>query len=251
MMESGVSGGGASSEVVASLQQMFPTLDLAVVQVVVEGCQNNMEKALDQLLEISAEIDSEAGAARQTVNRPTATKRWKYPLPDNFLSIEGLPLADTSSDVKKALVEALQNEQFVQELQQYEDLIPFLNGLSHVNSDALDAEATQVSNYLLISNEDKTMCELPCKALEILSDPAQLKLKALAARFKVVTDRQGGEYTPLHMHARTVHSSGVTTSKRGPSKAAPTLRHRKESEGTSRRETDLIGGQTDSAKKTT
>ena len=140
----GNSSGSRGEEVVASLRQMFPKLDEAVVAVVVEGCQNNMEKALDQLLEINAEVDIEKATAKRRTAAVQA-KRWRNPLPDSFLSIEGLDIDRAPDHHSFALAHSLRNEIFAQELKQYDEFRPFLECLSNAASDALEEQEAKVS----------------------------------------------------------------------------------------------------------
>jgi hypothetical protein len=162
---------------------MFPALDGEVVQIVLEHCGGDVERALDQLLSMAAE-QSASMAAAPAPRAPAspraaaapAGKRWRRPLPEDFLRLppefKMSAAAREQSRNDELFARMLANEGFRAELARHDE---FRDAASRLPSSG-GAEGGSASSW---SN-----------ALGGLSEAAQTKLAALATRWQLGQQQQ-------------------------------------------------------------
>jgi len=178
------------------LYEMFPNVEKAVVAVVLGGCGQDVEKAIQQLLEISGELEHENLREQQQLKQTTVAKTrddsgnemasfegflqptqcsgsnengsgkgrvWRKPLDDDFLRLPKRTAALIGDQVRQdaILAQMLQNSDFQAELRNHE-------------------EFRAVTGSAYSSGDDFDWGE----AWNNLSEAAQTKLSALATRFQ-------------------------------------------------------------------
>ncbi len=163
---------------------MFPALDGEVVQIVLEHCGGDVERALDQLLSMAAEQSASVAAAAPAPRAPAppraaaapAGKRWRRPLPEDFLRLppefKMSAAAREQSHNDELFARMLANEGFRAELARHDE---FRDAASRLPSSD-GAEGGSASSW---SN-----------ALGGLSEAAQTKLAALATRWQLGQQQQ-------------------------------------------------------------
>lgn len=137
-------------QALGSLTSMFPRIDVAVIEAVLEGNSGAMEPTVEQLLTLDPEAPSEPAAApasgqpaqpvppASAQNAPGQPQQWRHPLPADYLvlppvivqmaghgggaqGVPGLPAgADDATAAQmladQQMAEMLQNELFLEEL---------------------------------------------------------------------------------------------------------------------------------------
>ena len=155
---------------------MFPALDGEVVQIILENYNGDVERALDHLLAMTAEQSATVVAAAPAPPRAEAAgKRWRRPLPEDFLrlppELKMSAAAREQSRNDELFARMLANESFRAELARHDEL--------------RDAAAR-----LPASGGAEGSAGSWSDALSGLSEAAQTKLAALATRWQLGQQQQ-------------------------------------------------------------
>mmetsp|Transcript_9690 Transcript_9690/g.12583 ORF Transcript_9690/g.12583 Transcript_9690/m.12583 type:complete len:283 (+) Transcript_9690:343-1191(+) len=198
-----------ADEAISSLCSMFEQLERTVVEAVYESNHGDMEKVLDQLLEISEQVvdnnnniqssDTES-SSKTNFNAKQHKVKVRNPLPLDFLCISRLESKSSQfsslngckficQDQVEVVSRMLENEMFQAELSQHKEFLPYIESLAGLFSGNGADSDNRVDE---INSAQQCVVKLQ-ENFDKLSEQARIKFNALAIRFKRSLDANFGE----------------------------------------------------------